>query len=54
MACSIGAVYGGLVGEGEVFVDAPPSEIAELVREAVHDLIAPRDTTAPTSSATPR
>jgi AcrR family transcriptional regulator len=39
MACSIGAVVGALMGAGDAFGDAAPEEIADLVREAVHDLI---------------
>ncbi len=39
MACAIGAVAGTLVGAGNAFGDASPDEIAELVRDAVHDLL---------------
>ncbi|HEX4019038.1 MAG TPA: helix-turn-helix domain-containing protein [Frankiaceae bacterium] len=43
MACSFGAVVGALMGAGEAFGDVPTSEIADLVREAVHDLMRPRE-----------
>jgi AcrR family transcriptional regulator len=43
MACSVGAVMGTLMGAGDMFKDASPAEIAELVREAAHDLLEPRD-----------
>ncbi|HUJ65244.1 MAG TPA: TetR/AcrR family transcriptional regulator [Acidimicrobiales bacterium] len=39
MACSIGAVMGALMGAGEVFADLPTSELSDLVRGAVHDLL---------------
>jgi AcrR family transcriptional regulator len=43
MASSIGAVMSVLMGAGEVFADVPTAELAGLVREAVHDLLEPRD-----------
>jgi hypothetical protein len=46
MACSIGAVFGALVGAGEAFGDVAVSEVAELVREAVHGLMDPTVTPA--------
>jgi hypothetical protein len=46
MACSIGAVFGALVGAGDAFGDVPVGEIAELVREAVHGLMDPAVTPA--------
>jgi AcrR family transcriptional regulator len=39
MACSVGAVVGALVGGEELFGEVPMDEVAELVREAVHDLL---------------
>ena len=40
MACSIGAVMGSLMGTTEAFSDVPADELAALVRDAVHDLMA--------------
>lgn len=40
MACSISAVVGTLASGGAVFGDVPIEELAELVRAAVHDLLA--------------
>jgi AcrR family transcriptional regulator len=45
MACSLGAVVGALVGGEGLFGDVPMEELAELVRDAVHDLLGPRETT---------
>jgi AcrR family transcriptional regulator len=39
MACSIGAVVGALVGGEGLFGDVPIEELAELVRDAVRDLL---------------
>jgi AcrR family transcriptional regulator len=39
MACSLGAVVGGLVGGEGLFGDVPIDELAELVREAVRDVL---------------
>jgi AcrR family transcriptional regulator len=39
MACSIGAVVGALVGGEGLFGDVSIEEVAELVREAVRDLL---------------
>jgi AcrR family transcriptional regulator len=39
MACSLGAVVGALVGGEKLFGDVPIEDIAEQVREAVHDLL---------------
>lgn len=39
MACSIGAVIGALMGAGDAFGDAPLSQVGELVRECVHELL---------------
>lgn len=44
MACSIGAVMGALLGAGELFADAPTDELAELVRDAVRDLMGAKRT----------
>ena len=41
MACSIGAVLVTLMGASTLFGDAPPDEIAELVRDVVRDLAPP-------------
>jgi AcrR family transcriptional regulator len=40
MACSIGAVFGALVGAGEAFGKVDISEIAGIVRDAVHGMLA--------------
>jgi len=40
MACSLGAVVGALVGGEALFGDVPMAEVAELVRDAVRDLLA--------------
>ncbi len=39
MACSIGAVMGTLMRGSEIFGDVPATEVAELLRDAVHDLM---------------
>ncbi len=39
MACAIGAVLGTFAGASESFGDASPDEVADLVRDAVHDLL---------------
>jgi AcrR family transcriptional regulator len=50
MACSIGAVMGGPIGPGAgMFDDVPADELAELVRDAVADLLAPTHTATPTN-----
>jgi AcrR family transcriptional regulator len=41
MACSAGAAIIVLMGAGEMFGDVPPAELAELVRDAVRDLLQP-------------
>jgi AcrR family transcriptional regulator len=43
MACSIGAVMGTLMGVGDMFADATPAEVAELVRGVAHELLEPRE-----------
>ncbi len=40
MACSIGAVMGALMGTSAAFEDVSVQELAGLVRDAVHDLMA--------------
>jgi len=40
MACSLGAVFGGLLMAGGVFDDVPNAELGSLIRDAVHDLLA--------------
>jgi AcrR family transcriptional regulator len=49
MACSIGAVVGALVGGEGLFGDVSIEEVAELVREAVRDLLGVPD--SPTGAA---
>jgi hypothetical protein len=39
MACSIAAVVGTLATGEAVFGDVPMEELAELVRNAVHDIL---------------
>jgi AcrR family transcriptional regulator len=39
IACSIGAVFAGLMGSGSMFGDAPTDEIAGYVRAAARDLL---------------
>jgi AcrR family transcriptional regulator len=39
MACSVGAVFGALMGVSGIFGDASTGEVAELVRDAAHDLL---------------
>ena len=43
MACSIGAVVGALATGEAIFGDVPIEELAELVRDAVGDLLASDD-----------
>jgi AcrR family transcriptional regulator len=43
MACSMGAVVGGLLGATDAFDEVPPDELAALVRAAVGDLLSPSD-----------
>ncbi len=40
MACSIGAVMGLFMGTSAAFADIPAGELAELVRDAIRDLMA--------------
>jgi hypothetical protein len=47
MVCSLGAVVGALVGGDGLFRDVPIDELAELVRDAVGDLLGSRKTAAP-------
>jgi AcrR family transcriptional regulator len=47
MACSAGAVIVTLLGGGEMFGDVPANELAELVRDAAHDLLASTVVTDP-------
>jgi AcrR family transcriptional regulator len=42
MACSLGAVMGGLLLAGDVFADVPSAELGEMLREAVQDLLGRR------------
>ncbi|HUA49124.1 MAG TPA: helix-turn-helix domain-containing protein [Solirubrobacteraceae bacterium] len=41
MACSLGAVIGGLIDAGERFGDVDPAEVTELVRGSVNDMLRP-------------
>ena len=43
MACSIGAVMAVIGGHGGVFGDVPPDQLAEVVRDAIRDLLVPDD-----------
>src|SRR5580704_4486711 len=47
MACSLGAVFGVLMGAGDAFGEVPTGELAQLVREAVGDILRP---TAPAAT----
>jgi AcrR family transcriptional regulator len=47
MVCSIGAVMSALVGGEKLFGDVPMPELAELVRDAVRDLLATQRPTPP-------
>jgi AcrR family transcriptional regulator len=40
MACSLGAVLGGLLMAGDAFDNVPSAELGSLVRDAVRDLLA--------------
>jgi len=40
MACSLGAVFGGLLMAGDVFDDVPNTELGSLIRDAVRDVLA--------------
>jgi len=40
MACSLGAVFGGLLMAGHAFDNVPSAELGSLVRDAVCDLVA--------------
>ena len=42
MACSLGAVFGGLFMAGDAFDNVSSAELGALVREAVRDLVADR------------
>lgn len=56
MACSIGAVFGALMGAGDAFGEATADEVVALVREAVHGLLDPASAAArePLIPATPQ
>jgi AcrR family transcriptional regulator len=41
MACALGAVMGGLILSGDAFSDVPFAELRGMLRDAVHDLLAP-------------
>ena len=40
MACSFGAVFGGLFMSGDAFEATPDRELGDLLRDAVHDVLA--------------
>jgi AcrR family transcriptional regulator len=40
MACSFGAVFAGLFMSGDAFVATPNEELGDLLRDAVHDVLA--------------
>ena len=40
MACSLGAVFGGLLMAGDAFDNVSSAELGALVRDAVHDVLA--------------
>ena len=42
MACSLGAVLGGLLMAGDAFDNVPNAELGSLVRDAVRDVVADR------------
>jgi AcrR family transcriptional regulator len=42
MACSLGAVFGGLFMAGDAFGNVSSAELGSLVRDAVHDVVADR------------
>jgi AcrR family transcriptional regulator len=42
MACSLGAVFGGLFMAGDAFDNLPSAELGSLVRDAVRDVVADR------------
>jgi hypothetical protein len=42
MACSLGAVFGGLFMAGDVFGNVPGAELASLVQDALRDLVTDR------------
>jgi AcrR family transcriptional regulator len=42
MACSLGAVFGGLLMAGDAFDNVPSAELGSLVQDAIRDLVADR------------
>jgi AcrR family transcriptional regulator len=42
MACSLGAVFGGLLMAGDAFDSVSSAELGSLVQDAVHDIVAHR------------
>jgi AcrR family transcriptional regulator len=44
MACSLGAVFGGLLMAGDAFENVPSTELGSLVRDAVRDIVTDRST----------
>jgi hypothetical protein len=42
MACSLGAVFGGLFMAGDAFGDVSGAELGSLIRDTVHDVVADR------------
>jgi hypothetical protein len=53
MVCSPGAVVSALVGAAGLFGDVPMPELAELVRDAVRDLLGAEDTGTPATPIRP-
>jgi hypothetical protein len=42
MACSLGAVFGGLFMAGDAFDDVSSAEFGSLVRDTIADIVADR------------
>jgi hypothetical protein len=40
MACSLGAVFGGLLMAGHAFDNVPNAELGSQIRDALRDLVA--------------
>jgi AcrR family transcriptional regulator len=53
MVCSLGAVVSALVGAEGLFGDVPMPELAQLVRDAVRDLVGTQDTAPPVTRIRP-
>ncbi len=44
LTCAVGAIMGGLVLSGDVLNDVPSAQLADILRDAVHDLLGGRAT----------